>query len=190
MHADADQMSQVLINLVMNAIHAMPDGGTLRLAVVSDQEMVTLIASDNGHGMPREVLAKIFDPFFTTKEFGKGTGLGLTVVKGIIEEHNGTDSCRKRTGERHDAHYSVADPCAFTGQSSLVQSRILFRDHPAVCWSFTAVAVRDRDFSNLGSFVAEGHSKPSIFDPQSRFPNKYRGLIGAHPSVNGTCLAW
>ena len=91
-HADADQMSQVLINLVMNAIHAMPEGGTLRatLAPMPDRGMVTLTIADTGHGMPQEVIAKIFDPFFTTKEFGKGTGLGLTVVRGIIEEHGGT----------------------------------------------------------------------------------------------------
>ncbi len=98
-HADADQMSQVLINLVMNAIHAMPDGGILRLALVPDKGMVKLTASDTGHGMPREVIAKIFDPFFTTKEFGKGTGLGLTVVKGIIEEHNGTIHVESEPGQ-------------------------------------------------------------------------------------------
>jgi PAS domain S-box-containing protein len=89
-HADADQMSQVLINLLMNAIHAMPDGGRIRITVrQSDRNMVDLIIADTGSGMPPEVSAKIFDPFFTTKEFGTGTGLGLTVVKGIMEEHGG-----------------------------------------------------------------------------------------------------
>ncbi|HUM41014.1 MAG TPA: ATP-binding protein, partial [Nitrospira sp.] len=90
--ADADQMSQVLINLVMNAIHAMPNGGVLKLALTpaSDRGMVMLVIGDTGHGMPKDVIAKIFDPFFTTKDFGKGTGLGLTVVRGIIEEHGGT----------------------------------------------------------------------------------------------------
>ncbi len=98
-HADADQMSQVLINLIMNAVHAMPDGGTLRLALAPDRGMVTLKIADTGHGVPREVIAKIFDPFFTTKEFGKGTGLGLTVVKGIIEEHSGTIHVESETGK-------------------------------------------------------------------------------------------
>ncbi|CAE6762255.1 PAS domain-containing protein [Nitrospira defluvii] len=98
--ADADQMSQVLINLVMNAIHAMPGGGVLKVALApaTDRGMVMLVIGDTGHGMPKDVIAKIFDPFFTTKEFGKGTGLGLTVVRGIIEEHGGTIQVESEPG--------------------------------------------------------------------------------------------
>ncbi len=96
--ADADQMSQVMINLVMNAVHAMPDGGTLRVALAPEPQMVRLTVADTGHGVPREVIKKIFDPFFTTKEFGKGTGLGLTVVKGIIEEHQGSIAVESQEG--------------------------------------------------------------------------------------------
>jgi len=88
--ADIDQMNQVLINLIMNAIHAMPEGGTLRIGLAPAREMVCLTVADTGHGIPSEGLKKIYEPFFTTKEFGKGTGLGLTVVKGIIEEHQGS----------------------------------------------------------------------------------------------------
>lgn len=89
-HADQDQLIQVLINLVMNSIHAMPEGGRLRLSLGREDNHVVLGVSDTGHGMPEEIRSKVFDPFFTTKDFGKGTGLGLTVVKGIIEEHGGT----------------------------------------------------------------------------------------------------
>ena len=89
-HADRDQLIQVLINLVMNSIHAMPEGGRLRLSLTREDSHVRLGVSDTGHGMPEEICSKVFDPFFTTKDFGKGTGLGLTVVKGIIEEHGGT----------------------------------------------------------------------------------------------------
>lgn len=96
--ADADQMSQVMINLIMNAVHAMPDGGTLRASLVPGEQMVKLTVGDTGHGIPREVITKIFDPFFTTKEFGKGTGLGLTVVKGIIEEHQGSIAVESHEG--------------------------------------------------------------------------------------------
>jgi signal transduction histidine kinase len=97
--ADADQMSQVLINLIVNALHAMPEGGTLRVGLEADQPMVKLTVSDTGHGIPREVIEKVFDPFFTTKEFGQGTGLGLTVVKGIIEEHQGSIAAESEEGK-------------------------------------------------------------------------------------------
>ena len=88
--ADRDQLIQVLINLVMNSIHAMPEGGRLRLSLAREGSSVCLGVSDTGHGMPEEIRSKVFEAFFTTKDFGKGTGLGLTVVKGIIEEHGGT----------------------------------------------------------------------------------------------------
>jgi PAS domain S-box-containing protein len=97
--ADHDQMSQVFINLVMNAVHAMPDGGTLRVGLSPEKQMVKVTVADTGHGIPRDVIKKVFDPFFTTKEFGKGTGLGLTVVKGIIEEHQGSITVDSQEGE-------------------------------------------------------------------------------------------
>ena len=96
--ADADQMSQVMINLIMNALQAMEDGGILRIEMAQDGEMVRLTVADTGHGIPPEALKRIFEPFFTTKEFGKGTGLGLTVVKGIIEEHQGTITVESEEG--------------------------------------------------------------------------------------------
>ena len=97
--ADPDQMSQVFINLVMNAVHAMPDGGTLRIGLASEKQMVKLTIADTGHGIPGEVIEKVFEPFFTTKEFGQGTGLGLTVVKGIIEEHQGSIAVASEEGK-------------------------------------------------------------------------------------------
>ena len=97
--ADSHQISQVMLNLVINALHAMEDGGTLRIrtAVVPTKsaqgnhsmDMIELSVSDSGHGIASEDLDKIFNPFFTTKEVGKGTGLGLTVVHGIVQEHGG-----------------------------------------------------------------------------------------------------
>jgi signal transduction histidine kinase len=97
--ADSDQMNQVLINLIMNAVHAMPEGGTLRFGLACERDIVKLTVSDTGHGIPKEAADKIFDPFFTTKEFGKGTGLGLTVVKGIVEEHQGSIQVESEEGK-------------------------------------------------------------------------------------------
>ncbi|NOS82641.1 MAG: PAS domain S-box protein [Nitrospira sp.] len=98
-HADRDQVLQVLINLVVNSLHAMPEGGRLRLSLARENNHLCLGVSDTGHGMPEEIRQKVFDPFFTTKEFGKGTGLGLTVVKGIVEEHGGTITVESVVGK-------------------------------------------------------------------------------------------
>jgi PAS domain S-box-containing protein len=97
--ADRDQMCQVVINLVTNAVHAMPDGGLLRVSLSPEKDWVTLTIGDSGHGIPEDVIKNIFEPFFTTKEFGKGTGLGLTVVKGIIEEHQGSIAVESEPGK-------------------------------------------------------------------------------------------
>jgi PAS domain S-box-containing protein len=95
---DPDQMSQVMLNLILNADHAMSDGGMLRLVLSATRDHVTVTVADTGHGIPQDNLSKIFTPFFTTKEAGKGTGLGLTVVHGIIEEHKGTISVESEVG--------------------------------------------------------------------------------------------
>ncbi|RMH33638.1 MAG: PAS domain S-box protein [Nitrospirae bacterium] len=97
--ADADQMSQVLLNLIINACHAMPDGGTLRIGLEPCGHMVELTVADTGCGIPETHLSKVFDPFFTTKAAGEGTGLGLTVVHGIVQEHEGTISVASRPGQ-------------------------------------------------------------------------------------------
>jgi PAS domain S-box-containing protein len=97
--ADRDQLIQVLVNLVTNSLHAMPKGGRLGLRLAREGSQLCLCLSDTGHGMPEEVRSKVFEPFFTTKDFGKGTGLGLTVVKGIIDEHGGTIAIESIVGK-------------------------------------------------------------------------------------------
>jgi two-component system, NtrC family, sensor kinase len=87
--ADPVQMSQVLVNLITNAIHAMPRGGKVEVKTKRKDNLVSLAVKDSGSGMTSEVRKKIFEPFFTTKPIGQGTGLGLSVVQGIIEEHKG-----------------------------------------------------------------------------------------------------
>ncbi len=93
--ADGSRIEQVLLNLTNNALDAMPQGGRLsfRTAPVGrpqDDPAVAVAVSDTGTGISAEDLSRIFDPFFTTKEVGQGTGLGLSVSYGIIEEHGGT----------------------------------------------------------------------------------------------------
>ena len=88
--ADSDHITQVLLNLLLNACQAMPEGGTTTLKLCPKGDMVELSIQDTGTGIPEDQVSKIFDPFFTTKAVGEGTGLGLTVVHGIIQENNGT----------------------------------------------------------------------------------------------------
>ena len=101
--ADAHQLQQVLLNLIINAEQAMlaANGrGTLVLRTWhnADNETIVLEINDDGPGIPAEVETKIFDPFFTTKEVGKGTGLGLTVAYAIIQEHGGRIRLEPRPG--------------------------------------------------------------------------------------------
>ena len=88
--ADPSQMHQVLVNLVVNSIQAMPDGGTLTIVTRADSGSVCLSVQDSGIGMTEKVLEKIYTPFFTTKEPDQGTGLGLAVVHGIVTSHGGS----------------------------------------------------------------------------------------------------
>lgn len=86
---DADQILQVLINVVGNAYEAMPWGGALDIRMWNRDGHVHIAIADNGSGIPKKNLGKIFEPFFTTKQIGKGTGLGLSVSYGIIKMHRG-----------------------------------------------------------------------------------------------------
>ena len=97
--ADFNQLQQVFTNLILNAIQAMADGGrlVLRTSVVDSQIKVDI--QDTGYGIPKENLSKLFTPFFTTKERGKGVGLGLAVVHGIIERHKGKIKVQSEEGK-------------------------------------------------------------------------------------------
>ncbi len=90
---DANQIQDVVVNLIVNAIDAMPDGGRLTVRTRSAAEnaitWAELEISDTGCGIPEDDLERIFDPFFTTKQTGKGTGLGLAIAYGIVSEHGG-----------------------------------------------------------------------------------------------------
>jgi len=102
--ADPDQMSQVFLNLILNACQAMPDGGTIQIGLQSRGPKLELTIADSGEGIPRENVSRLFDPFFTTKPVGEGTGLGLTVVHGIIQEHEGSITVDSKPGKGATFH--------------------------------------------------------------------------------------
>lgn len=96
--ADHFQMEQLFLNLVLNAIEAMPDGGTLELRTRVRDGNVVAEVRDSGSGIPVEIRDRIFDPFFTTREVGEGTGLGLAVSDSIVAAHGGTLEVTSRVG--------------------------------------------------------------------------------------------
>jgi signal transduction histidine kinase len=93
---DEDQVYQVLLNIVFNAIHAMPEGGKLTVRTFTGAEGISLAITDTGSGMPPEKLEQIFIPFFTDKN--RGTGLGLAITKNIVEQHGGEIAVESEEG--------------------------------------------------------------------------------------------
>ncbi len=126
---DNEKIEQVFVNIFLNAVHAMPEGGTLTVKTYTakltkinhdlgsrkadhpriGETVVIVEVEDTGTGIPKDKLAEIFDPFFTTKATGKGTGLGLTVTKKIIDLHGGTIDIgnRKEGGVRATIMFKV-----------------------------------------------------------------------------------
>lgn len=96
---DRSQIEQVLINLVMNAAEAVGRGGKVVVRTAQEPGTARLEVADNGPGIPADVLPRIYDPFFTTKDAGKGVGLGLAVVYGIVEAHGGSIDVDSRAGQ-------------------------------------------------------------------------------------------
>lgn len=101
-HCDASQIQQVVLNLVLNAAEAIQPSGGGKVVVTTrlnaHRDGVELVVEDNGEGIPRENISKIFDPFFTSKPEGKGVGLGLAVLYGIVKAHDGDVEVKSRPG--------------------------------------------------------------------------------------------
>ncbi len=98
---DKNQIQQAFLAILMNAVEAMPDGGTLTIKTKDnpDKKAVLVEIQDSGIGIPLEDIPRIFEPFFTTKKEGKGVGLGLSVVYGILEAHNADIDVKSKVGE-------------------------------------------------------------------------------------------
>jgi PAS domain S-box-containing protein len=110
--ADSAQMTQVLVNIVVNAIQAMPGGGKLTIRTNASDRFVSLTVEDTGVGMSEKAVKQIFLPFFTTKDVGQGTGLGLPVVHGIITSHGGSINVDSKVGQgtKFEIHLPIAEP--------------------------------------------------------------------------------
>ena len=140
--ADPGQLEQVLVNLAVNARDAMPDGGTLTIGTDRLGELVVITVADTGSGMSPEITARIFEPFFTTKDQGKGSGLGLSTVYGIVTQAGGRVQVTSRPGRgsRFDVYLPVTTAAAVPSRADRAPQRLatgtetilLVEDDPAV----------------------------------------------------------
>jgi signal transduction histidine kinase len=96
---DANRLKQVIINLIRNSVHALPEkGGKVEIVLGVEKEMALIRVIDNGCGIPDEIMANIWSPFFTTKE-DSGMGLGLHISRQIVEQHEGRLECSSKVGK-------------------------------------------------------------------------------------------
>jgi PAS domain S-box-containing protein len=173
--ADPGQIEQVLLNLVVNARDAMPEGGKLTIETsnrtldheyalehpgVRAGEYVQIAVSDTGHGMGKEVLSHLFEPFFTTKEQGKGTGLGLSTVYGIVKQSAGHITCYSELGKgttftlyfprtlepRGGIATSIAGTAAFRGSET-----ILLVEDEEIVRRYTQTVLENNGYTVLGA---------------------------------------
>ena len=116
--ADRTQLEQVVMNLAVNARDAMPGGGTLTIAALSDGESAILSVIDDGEGMDEETVARMYEPFFTTKAVGEGSGLGLSTVHGIVGQSGGTIEVESAPGA--GTIFTIRLPLAHPVHSAMV----------------------------------------------------------------------
>jgi PAS domain S-box-containing protein len=186
---DPGQVGQVLLNLAVNARDAMPDGGTMTVEIqnfiadaayialrpqIPHGEYVVLVVSDTGVGMPPDVRERIFDPFFTTKDPGKGTGLGLAVVHGIMEQMGGHVTVYSELG--HGTTFKLFFP-RYYGD---VQRRIVVEENAPERGTETILVVEDEELVRkvlVETLEAAGYIALSASDPVEAI-----ALAGAHGS--------
>ncbi|HLH17991.1 MAG TPA: ATP-binding protein [Bryobacteraceae bacterium] len=140
--ADPNQLEQVLINLAANARDAMPEGGEFRIRTLREGSLVRMEISDTGCGMSPDVVEHVFEPFFTTKEVGRGTGLGLSSVYGIIQQNGGTITVSSSPGRgtmfivllpaAEEAEMDESKAAAAFGSLRGTETILVAEDEPAV----------------------------------------------------------
>ena len=206
--ADPGQMEQVMLNLVVNARDAMPDGGMIHVTTLNvnlrDAQVdhlsagpyVLLTVSDTGTGIPEDVLPHIFEPFFTTKEAGKGTGLGLSTVYGIIQQSNGHMVIDSTIGE--GTTFRIYFPCIDNPSSTDhedSQIRISERDNSGcILLVEDDSSVRTPLAANLGKAgysVLEAVNGLDALDLANAFPGQIDVLVTdlLMPEMGGEDLA-
>lgn len=204
---DQTQMHQVLMNLCVNANQAMPDGGTLTVNLTNfaanepcpscssglPGRFVHLSVSDTGTGMPDSVKKRIFEPYFTTKEVGKGTGMGLAVVHGIINQHNGHICVHSEEGEGTTFHIFLPSSGNAMSKSDTVQyvdfagkeSILIIDDEPMV-------GELVRETLSLQGYETELHlNSQDALEHFLKDPNKYDLILTDYmmPELTGDKLA-
>ncbi|HWP05589.1 MAG TPA: ATP-binding protein [Polyangiaceae bacterium] len=187
--ADRTLLESALLNLLVNACDAMPNGGTLRIRTLSTlssladarakaRRAVVLEVSDTGRGMEKNLLPHIFDPFFTTKPVGHGTGLGLAAVAGTIKAHGGTIDVESQLGQ--GTTFRVHLPCTDESPSSRPESGTVQRGTGAVLLvdddamvSMTAVAT----IKSFGYSVTHASDGKAAIELLRKAPQHYRLVL-------------
>ena len=156
--ADTGMIEQILLNLAVNARDAMSNGGKLTIRTFTEKRAgktessedlwVCLQFSDNGSGIPPEILPRIFEPFFTTKEVGKGTGLGLATVYGIVQQHRGSINVQSEPGK--GTTFTVAFPAIRNTEAS----QATLKPQPTLPWGTETILLVEDEIS-LRAFVAD-----------------------------------
>ncbi len=209
--ADPTQIHQIIMNLCTNAYHAMRDTGGILTLTLQDMEItkedvgllsgiapgpyIRLEVSDTGTGMAKETLSKIFEPYFTTKEIGEGTGLGLAVVHGIVQGHNGHIAVSSEPGKGTTFHVflprlekDVAESATFLEDSPAQGGRehILIVDDEA-----NIVRIARDIFEDSGYHVTTHKTGSEALQDFQQHPGKYDLLITdmAMPGMTGVELA-
>lgn len=194
--ADRSQIELALMNLVVNARDSMPEGGTITLCADAvdegGREHVRLVVMDEGEGMDPETLAHATDPFFTTKGVGRGTGLGLPMVQGMVEQCGGRFRLESELGKgtRAEVWLPVTEPAADSTPEKAPPEpaagrslRILAVDDDPIVLLNTATVLAD-----IGHEVIQAHSGPSALDELAEHPVDLLLTDYAMPGMTGAEL--